>query len=381
MDYAFAPGATGYDRIMRTMYGYRASTTLVNQTGVNSIKDFFDHLASAVSTPLTYILVGTHGNESGWMNVALDASVDAHTTYEAMETVMTATPRTCQLADAIINPRPQDGSNQDIAPFLYIRGCRIGAMTPFIQKFKDVINGVSTTSVSVSAPKFFHEVYEMTQGVFELFNYDFHVFSKTAATSKTDLVNKLKARSLTDIYGTAITDAQWNTWVPRVITTDKDPLVSVTIPSSPIPHFPSLRAGFYRYRNPTILTFHIDPSWGALPTADAAIATFLKQQFSSLAANPGTDSFALSLVDTHPFPLFKRYEYNTLDDMVDGLKWTPNHQSRIYTGKRFEYYACPPVIANNANNELVYNFYASPTGGASAVSNFTDSDTNYFNAV
>ena len=384
MDYAFAPGASGYDGMIRRMYSYRPSTTLINKTGVNSVKDFFDHLAVAgtiTTPPLDNILIGSHGNESGWMNVQLDPAFGAHTTYEAIESVMAAIPRTCQIADAIINPRPVDGNNQPINASLYIRGCRIGVMTAFIQKLKDAINGLSTTDIGVSAPKFFHEVYEMTQGIFELFNYDFHLYTNTPATNKGGLVTKLKALNYTDIYGTAITDAQWNKWVGTNITRDVDPLVTVTLASSPIPHFPSLRAGFYRYRYSTIVSFTIDPSVGALPTSAAAIATLLKQQFHDLATNPGTNQFGLMLQDTHPFPLYKRYEYNSIDEMIDGLKWILNSSSRTYTGKRYEYSVCPPVINNNANNEVIYNFFASPSGGSATVRNFNEDDANYFNTV
>src|SRR6185312_16432868 len=97
MDFAFAPGATKYDGIMRKMYGFRPSTTVVNKTGVNSIKDFFDDLSKTVTTPLTNILIGTHGNETGWMNVQLDPAFDAHTTFEALEKAFAAVPRSCQL--------------------------------------------------------------------------------------------------------------------------------------------------------------------------------------------------------------------------------------------------------------------------------------------
>jgi len=382
MDFAFAPGTTGYDSIMRTMFTNRASTTLVKATGVNSIKDFFNHLSTHVSPPLTNILIGTHGNESGWMNVQLDPAFDAHTTYEALEKAFDPSTRSCQLVDNIINPRPVDSNNQPIDPFVFIRGCRIGVMSPFIQKFKDVINGLSTTDVGVGAPLFFHEVYKMTQGVFEFFNYDFHIYSKTAAANKAALVALFDAANMVDTYGNNITTAQWNQWIPTRITRDVDPLVSVNLTNSPITNFPSLKAGFYRYRFQTIISsFHVDPSWGALSTTDAAIATFLKQQFNDLAANPGTNPFALQLQSSHPFPLYTRYEYSSIDDMVDGLKWIVNTRSRVYVGKRYEYSACPPVINDNANNELIYNFYAAPTGGATSSRMFDDNDSSYFNTV
>ena len=381
MDFAFAPGTTGYDGIMRTMFTNRASTTLVNATGVNSIKDFFNHLATHVNSPLTSILIGTHGNESGWMNVQLDPAFDAHTTYEALEKAFDPSTRSCQLVDAIIDPRPVDSNNQPIDPSVFIRGCRIGVMTAFIEKFKDVINGLSTTSVGVAAPLFYHVVYSLAQGVFEAFNYDFHIFKSTSIANKSDLVTLLDAVGYTDMYGTNITTAQWNSWVPTRITRAVDPLVRVKLNPSPITRLTSLKAGRYKYQRSSVLTLRMDPSVGTLPTTQATIVPFLKTLMNNQAANAGTDAFWLMFQNTHPLPFYKRYEYTSIDDMVDGLEWILNSKSRVYTGRRYEYYVSPPVINNNSNNELVFNFYAKPSGGATSSKMFADDDGNYFNKI
>jgi hypothetical protein len=381
MDFAFAPGATSYDRIMRKMYTNRASTTVIKSAGVNSIKDFFNHLSTHVTTPLANILIGTHGNESGWMNVQLDPAFDAHTTYEALGKAFNPTTRSCQLVDNIINPRPLDSNSQPIDPFVFIRGCRIGVMTPFIQKFKDVINGLSTTDIGVTAPLFYHVVYSMAQGVFEGFNYDFHIFQSTSIANKATLVALLDAVGYTDMYGTDITTAKWNAWVPARITRGVDPLVRVKLNPSPITRLTSLRAGRYKYQRSNILTLRMDPSVGTLPTTQATIVPFLKTLMTNQAANAGTDPFWLMFRDTHPLPFYKRYEYDSIDDLVDGLEWILNAKSRVFTGRRYEYYVSPPVINNNANNEMVFNFYASPSGGATSSSMFADDDGNYFNQV
>ncbi|KAA9038476.1 hypothetical protein FW778_13010 [Ginsengibacter hankyongi] len=381
MDFAFAPGATGYDNIMRTMFTNRASTTLVNTTGVNSIKDFFNHLSTHVSPPLTNILIGTHGNESGWMNVQLDPAFDAHTTYEALEKAFAPPTRSCQLADNIINPRPVDSNNQPIDPSVFIRGCRIGVMTPFIQKLKDVINGLSTTDVGVAAPLFYHVVYSLAQGVFEAFNYDFHIFKSTSVANKTDLVALLDAVGYTDMYGTDITTAQWNIWVPSRITKAVDPLVRVKLNPSPVTRLTTLKAGRYKFQRSNVVTLRMDPSVGTLPTTQGTIVPFLKTLMNNQAANAGTDAFWLMFQNTHPLPFYKRYEYDSLDDMVDGLEWILNSKSRVYTGRRYEYYVSPPVINNNANNELVFNFYASPAGGATSSNMFADDESDYFNKI
>lgn len=382
MDFAFAPGATKYDGIMRTMYTNRASTTLISAKGVNTIKDFFAHLASHVTTPLTDILIGTHGNDSGWMNVTLDQTFGAHTTYEFLEKAFDPATRSCQLVDSIINPRPLDSNSQPIDPYVFIRGCRIGVMTPFIQKFKDVINGLSTTDIGVTAPLFYHEVFKVAEGVFESFNYDFHIFSPTAIANKADLVSAFDGlpSKLTDMYGTDITTAQWNTWIPRRITKEVDPLVRAKLNPTPVTRLTSLRCGRYKYSKRTVVTFTMSGS-GTLPTTQATIIPFLKTMVANQAANPGTDPFWLSFQSTHPLPFYKRYEYDTIDDMIDGLEWTLNSKSRVYTGRRYEYIVSPPVIADNANNELIFNFYAKPGGTASSAINFSDDDGNYFNVV
>lgn len=381
MDFAFAPGTTKYDRMMRKMYSYRQSTTLVNATGINSIKDFFDHLAKTVVNPLTDILIGTHGNESGWMNVQLDPAFDPHTTYEALEKAFNPLTRSCQLVDSIINPRPLDSTNQPIKAYVFIRGCRIGIMNAFVQKFKDVINGLSSTDIGVTAPLFYHEVYEMRQGVFESFNYDFHIFKNAAIANKADLVTQLDAVGFIDMYGTNITTAQWNKWVPGDITKEVDPLVRVTLNPSPITNLSSLRGGRYKFQRSTVVTFTMGQSVGNLPTTQATIVPFLKSLVNTQAANPGTDPFWLMFQDTHPLPFYKRYEYNSIDDMVDGLEWVLNTKSRVYTGRRYEYYVSPPVVDNNTKNELIFNFYASPSGGATASRKFADDDANYFQVV
>jgi hypothetical protein len=254
-------------------------------------------------------------------------------------------------------------------------------MTPFIQKFKGVVNGLSTTDIEVAAPLFYHVVYEMKQGIFEAFNYDFHIFSNAAVADKAALVTLLDAVGYIDTYGTAITTAQWNGWVPTDITKEVEPLVRVKLNPTPITRLPSLKAGRYKFQRSTVVNFTMSQSVGTLPTTRATIVPFLKTLVNNQAANPGTDPFWLMFQATHDLPFYKRYEYDTIDDMIDGLEWILNAKSRVYSGRRYEYYVSPPVIENNANNELIFNFYASPTGGATASKKFADGDANYFQTV
>jgi hypothetical protein len=387
MDYAFDPRSTRYDKVIRTMFSYRPNTTVVQGPGLNTVEDFFNNLANNVSTPLTNVLLGSHGNEAAQMALEF---VDGfgYTSYEALEFAINGViKRQCQLVDKIINPRPQDSSHQPIPAFVFIKGCRIGIAVPFLQKMKEVINGLSTTQIGVSAPKFFYELYSKTpQGIFECFLYDFHAYMNKPFTTKADLIAELKKPKYgyKDIYGTSITDNQWNGWIPRNIRKTIDPLLNLTLNPSPVNNFPSLKAGRYKYEITSILTWKVDSSVpnSSLPKNKAAIPAFLKQQLKDTAANPPIDDdFAPTLQDTHPFPFFKRNGYNSIDELVDGNDWVPSHANRWFKSQRHEYSVSPPLIKNNNNNELIFNFYAAPGGGATSSNMFTDTDPKYFQVV
>lgn len=374
MDYAFAPGVSTYDRILRDMLTFRPQTTVVNNASVVSINDFFTHLQANVATPLTNIIIASHGSESAWMKAQLDTVLGPNTTYEDLTQAMVA-PRTCQIAASVIDPRPVDGSNNPITPFLFIKGCRIGKSVPFIQKIKEVINGLSTTSIELCAPIFYHVVYQLTQGVFEYFEYDFHIYRKVAIADKPALIAAFNAEGFSDIHGTPIPSASYTSWIPRRITNQVDPLATVNIASSPVTNFATHRAGRYQYKNPAIYAYTVDPSVTLPANNAAAIATFLKSELAAFAASglPGSEKF----VSTHPFPYYERFGYTSIDDMVDNLNWVKPATSRTYTGKRHEYHVNPAVVGAT-NNELVYNFYPATGSTATASQAFTDNNATYF---
>jgi hypothetical protein len=387
MDFAFDPRGTKYDVTIRKMFSLRKDTTVVQQQFINTVDDFFNYLANNVSTPLTNILLGSHGNEAGQMALEFTDGF-GFTSYEALVFCIKGFKRKCQLVDKIINPRPLDPTtHQPIPAFIFIRGCRIGVAVPFLQKMKEVVNGLSTTPVSISAPKFFIELYDQAQGIFECFLYDFHAYMNTPFTTRDALIAELKLAkySYKDIYGTAITDAQWQDWVPKDFKKTKDPLLSADLNPSPIANFPSLMSGRYKFeRVPDILTWLVDDSVPAasIPKTKAAYPAFLKQQMNDRAAHPGIDDdFGLSLQSTHPFPFYVRNGYKSIEEMVDGMEWSQSKDLRTFKGARYEYTVSPPIIKNNNKNELIFNYYAAPGSGTTSSSMFGDNDPTYFQTV
>ena len=387
MDFAFAPGPTDYDAALRQLYTNRASTTLISETGVNTITDFINALSVKVTTPLENIFIGSHGSETAYIKAPFDI-MSAHTTFESLDNAVKP-PRTGQLAASVIDPRPVDSSNVPIVPHLYIRGCRIGISTPFIQKIKDVINGLSTTTVKVGAPLFFHAVAPLPQGVVESFSYDFHIFTKTKIANRADLLTAFNAKAFVDMYGNAITPAQWSKWIPSNIFKDKENFLYPNLKGSPLTKKQIFAAGFYRYRDASALTttvlssIPIVPSYGTIPTDKTQLTALLKTVVNDIIANPTAQQkdFAAQLKSTHPLPRYTRYEYVSLDDMIDNLVWTGTPASRIYRGSRFEYYAGPPVVDNNANNELMFNFYPTAGKGGTSSSMITEDSADFYNVL
>src|SRR6476620_77688 len=380
MDFAFAPGASTYDNILRHLLSFRPQTTVVSGNNISTINDFINDLTTRATSPAGTILIASHGSESAWMRAQLNQGTgfDPNTTYEALEQAATA-PQSCQVAASVIDPRPVDANNNPITPFVFIKGCRIGKSLPFIQKFKDVVNGLSATSIELCAPKFYHVVYELNAtGVFEYFEYDFHVYSRDAIATKADLVTALTAAAYDDVHGNAVPAANWNTWVPRNINRNQDPLLTVNIASSPVTNFATHRAGRYQFKNETIYTWTVGSGF-TLPPANATqsdLATFMDSQLQAYIAS--ADPHAHWLESSHPFPYYERFGYTSLNDMITNLRWLRNGVSLPYVGKRYDYHVSPPVIANNTNNELIYNFYANPAGSSTSTHAFDDNDALFF---
>ncbi|MEO8763662.1 MAG: hypothetical protein ABI416_05215 [Ginsengibacter sp.] len=388
MDFAFDPRSTRYDKLIRQMFSFRKDTTVIQEKWLNTVEDFFKHLASHVSTPLTNILLGSHGNESAQMAL-LFIDGFGFTSFEALDVAVNGLRRKCQLENNIINPRPLDPANQPIPAFIYIKGCRIGIAVPFLNKIKEVVNGLSSTPISVSAPKFYYEMYDkMPKGIFEFFIYDFHAYMNKRFKSKAALLAELSDKvkyNYKDIHGNVITDAQFLAWVPTDIHKTRDPLLNVNLNPTPVTGFASLPGGRYKFEVTTILTWLVDStiSKSKLPTNKAGIPAFLKKQLKDRAANPTgpDDDFAPMLLDTHPFPFHVRNGYKSIDELVDGLDWIPSKDFRTYNGNRYEYSVSPPITLNNANNELVFNFYAAPSGGVTSSSMFDDKNSTFFQVV
>lgn len=377
MDYAFAPGTTGYDNIMKDLFRQRANTSLVDQAAITRVDQFINHLATdgGVTRPVGNMLVASHGNDGGWMQIQIadidadgDGVTDANTTYEVLEVADNT-----NVADI---PAPVRDANTKF----HIKGCKIGQdfAVPFVQKFKAALGG----AVPVTAPKFFHEVWYRTDlGVLEYLGYDFGVVQPTAFANRAALLTAFQGAGLQLINNSAVPNANWATWIPTNVGTGRQArnyTVNLSPSLTPTNGSPisSLRLTIdtgFRHDTETF-TFTIDYSSGSPPAGAAARKADMKTSMAGEAVFQAA----------HAFPIYKRYEYNSLDGFVDGFNWAFNYnasQKRMTcVGTRHRYTVIVP-ITDPANDNLYFNFYPYAGNPTPAVNQLLETDARFFLTV
>jgi len=224
MDFAFAPGRTGYDSLMRQLFTNRPNTQLVQGRTLRTIADFLNrlHTGPGITLPADDLCIVSHGNDRAWMQIHLDTTQRVNTTFEAADAAVTGhgdpfgTGVTAGSVE-IPNDVNHDSAGNLNAMATNFRGCRIGVSEPFVDKLKEALGNESP----VTAPKHFHEVFQLGNiGMMEFLIYSFTVLNKTAFANKAAVVAAFDAAGsstpprLTFRDGSAIPSANWTGWVP-----------------------------------------------------------------------------------------------------------------------------------------------------------------------
>lgn len=377
MDYAFAPGTTAYDNIMKDLFNQRPNTSLINQAGITRVDQFIDHLETdaGVTRPVEDMFIASHGNDGGWLQIQFadidadgDGNPDTNTTYEVLE-----------IADTT-NVAEIPAIVRGAASQFHIKGCKIGQnyAIPFVEKIKATLGGV----VPVTAPKHFHEVWYRTDlGVLEYLGYDFSVVQATAFANRNAVLAAFGAAGLLFIDGSAIPANYWNSRIPAKVGTGRRTM-NYTVNLSPVltpvngSAMNSLRLNLdesFRH-DAERFTFTLNYGAGTPPASDAAKKADMQTSMG------GEAVFQVA----HPFPMYARYEYNNLTDFVNGFTWTftynkNNHLMRC-VGTRHRYTLIVP-ITDPANNNLFYNFYPYAGNPTPVTKQLLESDARFFLTV
>lgn len=321
MEFAFAPGRTRYDSLMRQLFTNRPNTQLVQGRALRTIADFFNrlHTDHAITLPAEDLFIVSHGNKA-WVQIYLDTTQTTDTTFEAADAGVPGhadpfktgvTAGSVQLAANVNHDAANNLTSMALTSMATnLRGCRIGAAEPFVDKLKEAFGNESP----VTAPKHIDEVYEFgSVGMMELLVYGFSLVSKTAFADRAAIAAAFDAASLTFKDGSAVPTAMWTDWVPRDVTpglrTAKSLYVNLGVTLGTRTR---IRQSIeFRHDLPK-LTYSIT-GLSPIPAPADWIET-LRTALNNDAAQPNSN-----LASTHPLPMYQRSSQDSIDDLVDNL--------------------------------------------------------------
>lgn len=372
MDYSFAPGNTGQDRRARQMFTRRPNTTLINANRHrNTVKQFVDHIASngGIAKPIEDHLLASHASSQGFLFVSLFPGQRGPSQFETIESTIGNAARSIEIADATIGY-----TSPPITKNFHIKGCNIGKARPFLVKLKEALGD----HVHVTAPKHFHYLNRRNRlGVFEGMAYEFNINRNAPFNSKADVLAAFQAGGFTRIDGSPVPNADWNSWLPQRLARGQlrrrrrlrralRVNLGMAIVNTRTLSFP---IGFRV--TPNRFTYTIGfPNAGSVPNGNAARQTALE---NALNADPTFDN-------THDFPVYERWGYNSIANFIAGYNWRFVKQGKnlICRGLRYEYTVLPPVLDLNTGN-LIFNFY--PNNGLAQppiLNGLVETDNRFF---
>lgn len=376
MDYAFAPGGTRYDKLARQLFSNRPNTKLLNNRSLMTVAGFLHYLdtAAGITLPPDDLFVVSHGNDRAWMKIPLDPTQLHHdhtdpTTYETAEAAVASG------SVNIPNDVNHDSTGTLTSMSVNIRGCRIGAAEPFVDKLKEAFGDESP----VTAPEHFHWVFSFSSlGMFEWLKYSFSVVSKSPLAKKADVAAALDAEGFTYRDGTDVPTALWTDWVPKKVSIGQRDTKKVYLDlGRTLGKQTHLRDWIgFRHETPKF-TYRIS-GLSALPAKADQVDT-LRQALNDDANNEGS-----VWASSHPLPMYERFDHSSIDDFVDNMNWQftwdAKHSVMVCVGYQHQYTVIVPITdpPDLKAGKLIYNFYPPATSSLAAVEELLTSDDTMF---
>jgi hypothetical protein len=372
MDYSFVPGLASGDGYLVTLNG--ALQIHPNMTVLSPAPDTLsDFLTSAkmvnVFVPSEDLVLGTHADDEGIILVGLDSTIPSPITYEKL-----------QNATSIKLPSELNKPGTSFR----ILGCMIGSdrSLPLLKLLKQALGNPQ----AVVAPKYLYGVAGFGGGFLETMLYEFRILSKTALGSRDAVkqafqdANNSNPPPLVDVNATKIPSDKWDIWIPSesklVLNPSTKHLVPFTIKanvsiSSGVSISMNVSAFWVAIRE-TITIAHVDTGE---PSESKKTRTQLVQ-----AGIPNDARFKQS----HPFPYYLRYYYDSAQSFVDGVNWTfaaaEGGTMWKFVGERYLYELFVP-ITEPGTDDLLSNYYHSGQAPVVAMSSGHGVDARLFASV
>jgi hypothetical protein len=374
-EYAFVMGSTTDDFYnAASLYMNRRPTTTVIDT-CHSLEAVLQMLKNGekITTPIKNVVIVSHARGEGILYFALNDDDDDTRIYlDELCPFVDSAERTHITGRVLKN---------DPATNLYIRGCNIGNEPRFLRFLKSIFG----SNVTVTAPKHFDYFYTFQLGdeidiSYEFMKYDFTVNTNTVVQTKKELVRLFNNEHFTDIDNVPIPEARWTSWIPKSI---HDRSIERHTCTNPVhAQMNQFITREYRYNARTIFapdqTTIAYEKTRAVPTSQKDRIADLKQCIRN---NPQMQEDYPS--PTCNLPLYKRYGYTSINDLVDHLEWTirwyPKKRVMTFLGRRFEHQLRIPVT--DAGNVLMLNTLPASGKKEYQYHNILETDNRFFGRV
>ena len=387
MDYLFVPGTTAAEVLGRQVISRRPNTTLITRPAAqNHLAGLLAHLTTSgtITRPIGDILLVAHGLETGNYFIRLSRTLGSPADFEKVDDANTSD--VVRLTAPLLTP-PGDGAMNTIT--VRLRGCNIGSARPFIEKLQEAITPAGGT-LNMTAPLHFDEFYDVTGGTVEHLAHKFTLkvarkfLRPNGSADRDGLLAAFDAAGFTYLDGTAIPTAAWTGWVPSNIhpppaqwkqsfntQVDLNPAIgtqtTVTIHRE------------YRYE-----TIPFSWDWGAPNPGNHHDQLEVLRTTLPQGRIPNTPTGRQLYDPAYPWPLYERYGFTSIDDMVDNLDWTVTYSGGVlhFRATRYEYTVMlpitdPPVAPANPVLRF-YNFFPSSTAAGPAVLNLDETNADLF---
>lgn len=398
MDYLFVPGTGASEVFCRQVLSRRPNTVLISRPAAqNHFAGLLAHLTTLGPTsinpnprPIGDILLVAHSRETGDYYVPLSHNLGSPADFEKADDA--------NASDAVRLTAPlltlsADGAMNTVT--IRLKGCNIGKARPFVEKLREAMKPAGGT-LNVTAPLHFDEFHDIMGGTLE---YLAHKFTLKVAEpflkpdKKTEDRDALLAAfdnaqspdgkpAFTYLDGTAIPTAAWAGWIPNKIhpsrakwrqrfdmQVDLNPAVAsqttVTIHRE------------YRYEK-----IRLSWDWGAPNPGNRPDQLDILRNTLPQGTVPPSGRHIYD--PAYPWPLYKRYGFTNIDDMVDHLDWVITYSKGTlhFRATRHEYTVMLPITdppAPPANPVLrFYNFFPSNAAAGPAVHNLDETNGNLF---
>ena len=207
MDYAFVPGVTDYEKLLKRVMQSRTNTTLINTVGIATIADFLQSLVTN-SQQAENLILGAHANDETFA-IAFDSTTQPPNPsngrdYEMLLAVDAA--GTIHIPAAVRTPTTN----------CYIKGCDVGADStkPFLELLKKCLDNPQ----QLNAPKFFHDLADdFGNGILEYMRVEYRVMSPLGFDSTKDLIDEFRKQNFqqgVEVGGQQVpVPDKWKDWI------------------------------------------------------------------------------------------------------------------------------------------------------------------------